>query len=253
MTKKVDLEDTTFIILIRIDSIERLENIISVTSCLCKYFNTNIFVLEADRWNNGILKSLLNKKIFYQFVEDKDNVLYKTKYYNQMVLSVETPFISIWDADIVIDRNNIEKAITLMRNNTDAVYPYNGICLDVPEVIKLIYLKNKDIRFLKKHTNKMMKLHERPLVGGAVFLNREKFIKIGLDNEIHYGWGNEDFDRYYRMLSQNYVITKLSGVLFHLTHPREINSKYRSAFQKEISLNELNKYRAYWDHFDFQT
>ncbi|GHU91936.1 hypothetical protein FACS1894155_12040 [Bacteroidia bacterium] len=77
---KINLTDLTFLILVRLDSIQRLENIKMVTDSLLKYFDTNIYVLEADVYNNDILKNQLNRKIRYQFMEDKDPILHKTRY-----------------------------------------------------------------------------------------------------------------------------------------------------------------------------
>lgn len=53
---KADLTDVTIIISIRIDSIIRLENLISVVQYLTRYFDCRIIVLEADSYNNGLIK-----------------------------------------------------------------------------------------------------------------------------------------------------------------------------------------------------
>jgi hypothetical protein len=100
---KTNLTDVTFLFLIRLDSIQRLENILIVIEKLNNYFYTNINVCESASYNNGILKKMLNTKTNYLFVEDKDPVLHKTKYFNQMTQCVKTPFLAIWDADIVIE------------------------------------------------------------------------------------------------------------------------------------------------------
>ena len=72
---KTYLQDFTFLILIRIDSVQRLENILAVTEYLAKNFHTQIIVLEADRYNNKILQSLLNRNVRYEFIEDKDPII----------------------------------------------------------------------------------------------------------------------------------------------------------------------------------
>lgn len=89
------------------------------------------------------------------------------------------------------------------------------------------------------NTSKMEYLYTPPVVGGGVFLNREKFINAGLENEKHYGWGNDDWDRYYRFLQYDYRIFHMSNVLFHLAHPRTNNSKFRTALQGSMSKDEL--------------
>lgn len=239
---KSDLTDITFIILIRLDSVQRLENIITITDSIYKYFNTQVVVIEAASYNNKILKSLLHKKIEYQFIEDKDPILYKTKYYNIMAKNINTPYIAIWDADIVIDKKAVICSINQLReNNADISFPYNGICFNTSDIIRSLYLKNKNIKFLYKNINKMDYLYEKLLVGGAVLLNRDQYIYAGLENERHYGWGNDDFDRYYRFVGLNLRVFRNDNCLFHLSHPRSINSYYRTSLQKTISKRELFK------------
>ena len=238
---KTDLTDLTFLILVRIDSIQRLENVKKVTDSLFKYFDTNIYVLEADSFNNGILKKSLNRKIIYQFIEDKDPVLHKTKYYNCMAKKVNTKYLSIWDTDAVIDKNAICDSIKHLREEADVAYPYDGFFYEVPEVIKKYYFKHQDIRILKRHIGKMNLLYERPLVGGAVIVKTDKYLQSGGENEEIYGWGNDDFIRYQRFHASNYNIYRTKEKLFHLCHPRGINSQFRNSFSKKISDSELSK------------
>nr|WP_297169245.1 galactosyltransferase-related protein [uncultured Dysgonomonas sp.] len=239
---RIDLRDVTFCVLIRLDSIQRLENILIITRQLCRYFDTNIIVREADGYNNGILKKLLNKHILYEFVEDKDPVLYKTKHFNQMTHFLSTPYLGIWDADIVVDKNAIMDVVTKLRNKeADVALPYNGICMDVPEIMRSLFVKNNDPRLLHRHRNKMGYLYPHFLVGGAIIVNREKYIQAGQENEKHYGWGNDDFDRYYRYIGLGYIVFHSKAILYHLYHPRETNSHFHSLFQMHISEIERRK------------
>ena len=54
----ISLRDVSFIIPVRVDSLERFENIVSVTNYILSHFDTNIIVLEADREDNGLLKNI---------------------------------------------------------------------------------------------------------------------------------------------------------------------------------------------------
>ncbi len=238
---KIDLTDLTFIILIRLDSIQRLENVTIITDSLLKYFHTNIYVLEADSFNNGILKKSLNKKIIYQFIEDKDPIMHKTKYYNRMLNDVDTKYVGIWDTDIVIDKSAICDAVKHLRKEADIALPYNGFCYEVPDIIKKYYFKHQDIRVLKRHMGKMNLLYEQLLVGGAILVKTDKYLQSGGDNEEIYGWGNDDFIRYKRFQANKYNIYRTKDSLFHLCHPRGINSQYRSLLAKKISKMELYK------------
>ena len=238
---KIDLTDLTFMILIRIDTIQRLENAKTVTDSILKYFDTNLYVLEIDSQNNGILQSLLNRKTRYQFIEDKDPVMYRTKYYNFMANNVNTEYLAIWDTDVVIDKNSICDAMKHLREEADVAYPYNGLFYEVPEVIKRFYFKHQDIRILKRHTGKMNKLYEPIMFGGAVIVNTKKYLQSGGENEEIYGWGNDDFTRHARFRANNYNIYRTKENLFHLCHPRGINSRFRNTFAQKISDYEIAK------------
>jgi hypothetical protein len=239
---KTDLKDVTFMILVRLDSIERLENMVAVANSFVKYFNTHISVVEASAYNNGVLQRMLKKEVAYTFVEDKDPVLHKTMYYNRMALEADTPFLAIWDADTVVDKEAILKSVSELRDgNADVAFPYNGYFLETSDILRNYYLKKKDIKTLYRHQNKLMLLYDFPVVGGAVLFSKEKYISIGMDNEKHYGWGNDDYDRFYRFRNFGYNIYNTDNYLFHLSHPRGINSFFRSNNQKNISTDELTR------------
>ena len=79
---KYDLKDTTFVIPVRIDSMIRLENLLLTLENLESAFDTNIVVVEASYYNNGILKRLVSSSTSYHFIEDKDPVFHRTKHLN---------------------------------------------------------------------------------------------------------------------------------------------------------------------------
>ena len=239
---KTDLTDITFLILVRLDSIERLENTVAVANTLVKHFHTNVVVLEAAAYNNHALEIMLNKKIAYSFVEDKDPVLHKTKYYNQMTNAADTPFISIWDADTVVDREPIMKAVSHLRDGSaDVAFPFNGYFVETSDIFRSYYLKKQDVKILYRHYNKLTLLYNESIVGGAVMFSKEKFIAIGMDNEKHYGWGNDDYDRFYRFQNAGLEIYNTGNCLFHLSHPRGINSFYRSVIHEYVSRDEVRR------------
>jgi hypothetical protein len=49
-----------------------------------------------------------------------------------------------------------------------------------------------------------------------------------MENEHFYGWGQEDAERYYRLLNLDYKVFRSNGSLYHLTHPRDINGRFKS-------------------------
>jgi hypothetical protein len=238
--KKTNLSDVTFIILIRLDSIQRLENVIAVIDFLTKNFFANFIVVESCRFNNNILRKLIASKVQYFFVEDKDPVLYKSKIINMFINKVITPIVSLWDADVVCNpRSIIESVSVLRRGDADVSYPYNGICFNTSSIIREGFLKRRKMQFLEKHKGKMTSLHKQQLFGGGVFINYKKFFESGCENENYYGWGDDDFDRYEKYKILGYRIYRVNSELYHLTHPRYNNSNYTSSVNKKISKKEL--------------
>ena len=77
------------------------------------------------------------------------------------------------------------------------------------------------------------------MYGGAVFVNSNKYIDAGIENERHYGWGNEYYDCYNRFTNLGYNVYRVNAHLFHLYHPRKENSSFRPKTFHYISSNEL--------------
>ena len=93
---KTDLRDLTFLFPLKPDSIIWIENLLATTGYILRNFDTNLSVLEASAYNNRLLNKLLNRKIAYSFLEDKDPVFHRTKYRNLMTKEVKTPFLAVW-------------------------------------------------------------------------------------------------------------------------------------------------------------
>lgn len=78
-------------------------------------------------------------------------------------------------------------------------------------------------------------------VGGVFFAKRDSYVSTGKENESFYGWGVEDGERFFRWLKNGKRIERIKGPLFHLTHPRGINSRIfsqdDSIIKKRLRLN----------------
>ena len=234
---KTEIRDMTFMIPVRLDSVVRLENLILSVQSLIKNFDTHIMVLEAASYPNGIIQKMLGNKVEYLFLEDKDTVFYKTKYLNIMTRRTCTPFIGIWDADIIIPKEQIMDSIEKLRQGFDVAYPCDGRCYDTSFVIRELYTQNKSIQFLVKNKDKMSLIYGNQVRGGAVFVNREAYIKAGMVSEKFYGWGPEDFELYERLKILGLKIHQSKGQMFHLTHSRGSNSGFR-LIEQNINTNK---------------
>ena len=238
---KHDLKDVTFLLLVRIETIERLENILTVTEFLSSNFDTNIVVWEVASYNNKVLMSLLNKKVSYTFLEDDDNILYRTKYLNQMMKASETPYVAVWDVDVLAPVKQILETVSLLRQDIASfVYPYTGDFLDTGFIIRKLYLKKRLIEFLEENSNKMIKLYPPNPLGGAFFCKLDAYIDLGLENDEFYGWGIEDGERFHRWRTSKYKLERVRGALYHLSHPRSFNSRYHHCDQRFIKMRLLD-------------
>lgn len=225
---KINLKDTTFVIPIRIDSIIRLENLILTLYYLESNFDTNIIIVEASPYNNKIIENLIGENIRYLFYEDHDPIFYRTKYLNHASVQVLTDIIGVWDADVVIDSKQVVEAVEKIRQQEcEVAYPYDGNFLDVSHILRNIYYKERDIGFLEKNKTKMRLLYssmkKADAVGGAFLASTKKYLLAGAENELFYGWGPEDAERFWRWKGLGYKIFRSRGCLFHLSHPRDIN------------------------------
>lgn len=221
---KIPLPDVDILLVARFDSIQRLENALAISEYLSNTFDTNIHLWEFDKRDNGIFKRLKPQEVQYEFHEDHDPILHRTHFINQMLDDTDAPFVAIWDVDVIVPQEQVLLAVKSLQNNADFVYPYEHHFYDTSEAIRNLYLKTKDIGLLYQYKDFMNELYTPNPVGGVFLARRDSYTKSGKENELFYGWGVEDGERYYRWKKDGMEIKRIQGPLFHLTHHRGINS-----------------------------
>lgn len=242
--EKFDANDLTILILYRGDTLQRMENLLLVVDALVAAFSTNIFVREAAPYNNGILEKCLAGKAEYEFVEDDTPVLFKTRHFNEMLRNVATQFASIWDTDAMAYDEAIMDSIGCLRlGDTRLALPYNGVYLDTTDILRKRYIATRDFGVFHRNMQKMSRLQQHVMVGGAVLFDKAAFLSLGGENEAYYGWGDDDFDRYLRFMNAGMRIHRSGQVLFHLSHPRGDNSGFNNTLHEMRSKAELSKTR----------
>lgn len=238
--RKINLADFTFLIPLRIDSITRLENILVSIDYVLTNFDTQVAVLEASERNSGLLNRLLPVDVKYSFFEDMDNIFHRTRFINQLVNSVDTEYIVVWDADIIIPRDQLFKSVELLRNReVDFVTPFKDKFLDTSKILRELYIQTRNLNLLEIHQGKMKPLYTPKPVGGAFLAHRQTYINAGMENEKFYGWGKEDGDRVNRWKILGYRHQHIEGVLYHLTHERGVNSTFHSPNQEKKKMTEM--------------
>lgn len=242
MIEKSNLNDVSFLFVIKADAIIRLENLFAVVEFLSSNFNTHILVLEAGKYNNNIVSRNLADLANYIFIEDYDPIFYRTHYINLLVNKCKTPYLAVWDTDVIIPQNQIVESINLLRNDeAEFVYPYELNFLDTTEIIREYYMKEKNITVLQSNEDKMIKMYKPNPSGGCFFAKRDSYIESGIENKNFYGWGVEDGERIGRWISLGYRYKRVPGSLYHLTHKRGINSTIHNKNQGNIKRSEINR------------
>ena len=232
--KKENLADVTFLFPIRLDSIDRLENLIEVVNFINAHFTTNIHVLEASSYCNGLLERLL-PEITYTYHQDDDPVFHRTRYINEMLKASSTKIVAVWDSDVLVKPEQIIQSVDLLRNKkADFVFPYDGKFLDTSKIVRELYMEKKLLKLLVENAGKMQALYEPKPVGGGYFADRESYIASGMENESYYGWGLEDGERVNRWKVLEYKVERVKGDMYHLTHERKYNSTPQSPIQHEL-------------------
>lgn len=236
---KYDMDDLTVLMPVRIESIIRLENLLAVIRYLTDNFNVRIAVLEASQHNNKILQRLIPEEVRYTFVKDTDPVFYRTKYINSLTLSAYTPYIAVWDADVVFPPQQINQSVELLRTGEyDVIFPYDGMFWDTSKDIRQMFIETGDIEMLTELKEMMSSLYGPGMKGGAFIVNRGKYINAGMENLRFYGWGPEDWERYERWKNIGLRMKTIKGNLYHLSHPRDMNGTHNSEQQRIISFYE---------------
>lgn len=257
---KIDLSDVSFIIPVRLDSIDRLENIEMCCSHLLKKFDTQIMILEGAAYNNKMLYRLLSNRVEIIFVKDSDPVFHRTRYINQLVKTCKTPIVAVWDADIIVPVKQITEAVELIRKEEyDFTYPYKNKFYETSHILRRLYMETQDIGLFESNQGKMKKLYMPNPVGGGFFARKSAYLESGLENENFYGWGVEDGERINRWNKLDYNVKHVEGTLYHLTHQRGENSTFQNNQQRKwkreelkrlfsLSKEELQKEIQNWNH-----
>jgi hypothetical protein len=222
---KVVLLDTTFIIPVSYDHNDRMANLNLSVQHIQTNFNTNISVIEQG----GTKFNYVEDYCDYAFY--KSEQFHRTRMINKIAKFVITDYVVNWDADMILNPVKIWQSVKLLRANIDVVYPYDGNFKHIDRT-KHRYLATNLDWLIGKELNGPIESW-----GGAIFLNRKRFLSVGGENEKFVSWGPEDAERYVRFLKMGLLVTRIIGPIYHLEHYRGKNSgrhnPYLEANRKE--------------------
>jgi tetratricopeptide (TPR) repeat protein len=219
-----DLSDVTFLIPLRIDSGERLRNVIATTNWLVNTFSTNVIVGVADTEN---MRAILDPRVLVVSIDDNPTFpFHVTRAFNELFQTVNTPIFVHYDTDVLVPEQQLIEAVSLIRNNSaDLVLPYD-VWVHVPSDEVDTLVTTNDISYASVGYPRSIGIP----TGGCVIRTVTNFIAMGMDNEHFIGWSPEDQERLHRAEALGSRISRIPGSLFHLEHPRQINLPFHDPF-----------------------
>jgi hypothetical protein len=229
---KIDLSEATFIIPIRIESQDRLRNVITTTAFLLENFNTNIIIKEVDsesifiRDVVPVLKDFydINTHIFHIFEKSSEPLFHRQKVLNEMIMEAKTEIVVNYDCDVLLPLDSYHEAYqSILHHTHDVIYPYGeGMYqkqVQATDEIVSHFLQTGDFGYLDKHS----KIHTSDF-GWVQFFNRQVYIDGGLENENFKAYAPEDKERFYRFTTLGYNVGRINDYVYHLEHARGENS-----------------------------
>jgi hypothetical protein len=226
----MDKLDLDIIFSVKIDSVDRLNNLDNVIGFLQRHVNCDITIVEQD--TNPVLKYRYNCKYIFHEVDEFFN---KFKGLNIGVKNSPSKVIAHYDADVVMNPKQLLGAYKLINSGRyEVVYPYDGRFYDVPKK----YHNNIDT--LNDIDVKEFTLFNNNCVGGVVMFDKQTFIECGGGNEKFIGLGYDDNEIYVRFEKLGKNPVKVEGPLFHLNHTRG-ETAYNNNPHLNVNVNEFQR------------
>ena len=252
------LSDVTFVIPIRVDSPERTRNLDVLVDFIFRHFDSIILILEADNRQRYFVKKE-HRRIRYFFEEDPHPVFHRTLFLNHLYCKADTPIMAVWDTDVLVTPKQIVDTVKQIRSGNAVMgLPYDGHMYQTTVELAELYRETQNFDILIQHTDNLRIMYGDLSVGGAFIVDTEKYLQAGGENEFFLGWGSEDSERVKRIeILYSLPVYRTMGGLFHLWHPRYLNSWYIDR-QSEINgkkefltvcgmcRNELRDYIKTW-------
>ena len=278
IVKRFDLQKCTFIIPLRIETADRMRNILTTLIYLTRNFNTKVIVKEVDKESVyerevlPLLKQALEPEmlscIHHIFEKSDDFTFHRTKILNDMLWTVDTPVVCNYDSDIILPVESYINATNMISKGwvhpdveggepVKVVYPYGfgtyqlQCHVDDDHVTDFI-----NSRFNFEAFNGRLREWDAKY-GFCQFFDTEEYKKLGGENENFIAYGYEDDERYYRfnLLSS---VARITEQVFHLEHGRTKNSWFNNPHcEDNKSLWEILKVKGkksltkYYEEVDY--
>ena len=246
LNERWDLTECTFIMPLRIESADRMRNVITTIIYLLRNFDTKVIVKEVDVESifkesvqpalEEALEDFQLEGLTHIFEQSDDYTFHRTKIINDMLWMVDTPYVANYDCDILLPKTSYAYAMNLIKNGTPredgstyypkCVYPYGLGTFQAQ-----IHTDDDEIsEFINEKFNFEVFKKWRPYdakYGFVQFFDTEEYKRLGGENEGFIAYGYEDDERYHRFNTCS-TVARMNESVFHLEHKRTSNSWFNN-------------------------
>jgi len=234
------LTNTTFIIPLRIESDDRLRNVIVSSIYLLDNTDCKIIVKESDKTSVFAKKALPQiqecvddkaDRLTHIFEESDKEYFHRTRLLNDMVMMTTTDVVVNYDCDILLPLESYTTAEEKITSGEfDVVYPYGDgnwqyQIFATDELVSEFINEDYDLSVLMKRS----RVYDAKY-GFCQFFSTKKYIEGGLENENFIAYGYEDDERFFRFNKLGYKVGRLDAHIYHMEHARTNNSWFTNPF-----------------------
>lgn len=226
------MKDITFIIPIKIDTNDRMENCSTILRFLSLFFpESEVLIIEIDGFSKvSELRQLYPSFSFY--LVKRDDFFSRSLATNKGIELSTRSIICIYDADILLDPKAIVNAVDIIkRGYFPIVLPYNGLVLDVKKNLRRKIISTLEFDDFSKFKSflsvpKDYDISTRWTQGGIMLADKQTLVIEGGYNQnmISYGWEDSECAERFKKLGCYYLYLKDYN-LIHLDHERGVDSK----------------------------
>lgn len=269
---KIDLRNVDFIVPLRIDSGDRLRNVILSTSYLLHHFDCTVTIKEVDSERRfetyalPIIKRLVdttNLNFIFEEETRTDDAFHRTKVLNDMIMGSKCDTVVNYDTDLVLPLDTYTKSVEMLQGEYDVVYPYRygnhgerkvslGFTIETQDDMDNFEKDEFVSRFIKEYDSTYFddRFFYYPSnqgkgwaeYGMVQFFNRQVYIDGYLENEGFIAYAPEDIERHHRWKTLGYNIGRIDNHAYHMEHQRTQNSWFHNPhMQNNNSLWEYLK------------
>ena len=227
-----NLSDATFIIPLRIDSVDRVRNIITTVGFILETFDAKVIIKEVDakpvfeEYAFPQIAEYLEGKtnnLTHIFEKSDDNIFYRMQIINEMLSIVETDIVFNYDCDVLLKKETYEKSSQMIRDGYDIVYPYG-----FGQYQKQVYVNDEIVsEFLNELDFSILDSNSKindAQYGHVQVLSKKSYFDAGMENENFRGSSPEDKERFYRFTELGYNVGRINEFVYHMEHSRGANS-----------------------------